>query len=490
MDCRTFPGRCGDSEVKQSTQSVAEVVQRSAEIEPVSVEYLEENESARLRHDAVERLRLVWRHRRLLWRVAVWGAVISSAIALLIPNRYESTTRLMPPEHSGSGMAMLAALAAKGASSAGLPAGLAGMGSEMLGGKSAGALFVDMVRARTVQDRVIDRFDLRKVYRDRYWEDARRDLSKRTSVAEDRKSGVITISVTDRDPNRAQKIAAAYVEELDRLVSQVSTSSARRERIFIEQRLKDVRHDLDAASQQFSEFASKNTLVELSSQTRATVQAAAELQGSLIAAESELQALEQIYTPNNVRVRSLRARVTELKNQLDKIGGSTGPATGIDDGNSSSDQMYPSIRKLPLLGVRWLDLYRETKIQEAVYEFLTQEYETAKIEEAKEIPTVKVLDVANVPERKSGPPRLILMVMGTLLSLTAGIVWVFGAASWHQMHPEDPRRALAGEVFATVRAKVPWVWPNGSGLRARVTKSHSEIQSDSKISENGDAGCV
>jgi uncharacterized protein involved in exopolysaccharide biosynthesis len=461
--------------VKQNRRSVAEVVEGS--IEPVSAEYSEENENGRLRHPSVERLRLVWENRRLLWRLAGWGLFLSTVIAFLIPNRYESTIRLMPPEQrSGSGMAMLAALATKGAISAGLPSGLGSMASEMLGGKTIGALFVDIVRARTVQDRLIDRFDLRKVYWDRYWQDARKDLTKHTNVTEDRKSGVITISVTDRDPYRAQKLAQAYVEELDRLVSEVSTSSARRERIFIEQRLKDVRHDLDAASQQFSEFASKNTLVELTSQTRATVEAAAELQGALIAAESELQGLEQIYTSNNVRVRSLRARVGELKNQLDKMGGSSAPATGISDVNSSSDQMYPSIRKLPLLGVRWLDLYREAKIQEAVYEFLTQEYETAKIEEAKEIPTVKVLDVANVPERKSSPPRLILIMMGTLLALTAGVSWVLGTATWQQIHPEDPRRVLAQEVFATVQAKVPWISQNGSGLRAKAKRFGERFQ--------------
>jgi uncharacterized protein involved in exopolysaccharide biosynthesis len=470
-------------EVKQNTQSVAEVTDHPREINSVGAEYLEASESSHL-HQGVERLRLIWEHGSLLWRFALWGLIGSTAIALLIPNRYESITRLMPPEqHSGSGMALVAALATKGASSAGLPASLGSLASEALGGKSAGALFIDMVRSRTVQDRLIGHFDLRKIYRDRYWEDARKDLGKHTSVTEDRKSGVITISVTDRDPHRAQQMAQAYVAELDHLVSEVSTSSARRERIFVEERLKDVRHDLDVASQQFSEFASKNTLVELNSQTRATVEAAAELQGSLIAAQSELRGLEQIYTSNNVRVKSLQARVAELKDQLNKMGGTSGD---ISDDPSHSDQMYPSIRKLPLLGVRWLDLYRETKIQEAVYEFLTQEHETAKIQEAKEIPTVKVLDVANVPERKSSPPRSLLVIIGTLLAFTAGIVWVLGTTTWRQIHPADPRRALAREVFATVQAKLPWISSNGSGPRVWNAK----VKSGSKISENGDAGSM
>ena len=122
------------------------------------------------------------------------------------------------------------------------------------------------------------------------------------------------------------------------------------------------------------------------------VEAAATLQGQLIAAESELQGLKQIYTDSNPRVRSLNARVDELKRQLDKLGGKGESMTEASD--QPGDSLYPSIRKLPLLGVTYADLYRRTMIQEAVLETLTKEYEIAKVQEAKEIPTVKVLDAA------------------------------------------------------------------------------------------------
>src|ERR1700758_2878874 len=115
--------------------------ERATDISSVTAAYLDENESAQVQHRGIERLRLIWEHRGLLWRVAMWGLAASIVIALLIPNRYESVTRLMPPEtRSGSGMALLAALATKGASSAGLPASVGSMAGEALGGKSAGAL--------------------------------------------------------------------------------------------------------------------------------------------------------------------------------------------------------------------------------------------------------------------------------------------------------------------------------------------------------------
>ena len=113
------------------------------------------------------------------------------------------------------------------------------------------------------------------------------------------------------------------------------------------------------------------------------VEAAATLQGQLIAAQSELEGLRQIYTDNNVRVRSVRARIGELKHELERLGGKGESATSISD--QPGDSMYPSIRKLPLLGVSYADLYRRTKIQEAVLETLTKEYELAKVQEVKEI---------------------------------------------------------------------------------------------------------
>src|ERR1700738_725469 len=169
-------------------------------------------------------------------------------------------------------------------------------------------------------------------------------------------------------------MAQAYASELDRLVAQVSTSSARRERIFLEGRLHEVKADLDVAAKRFSEFASKNTAIDIPAQGKAMMEAAASLQGQIIAAESELSGLQQIYADSNVRVRSLKARIHELNQQLEKIGGdAANPANG-------EGLMAPPIRKLPLLGITYADLHRQNKIEEPVFERLTQQYDMAKVE--------------------------------------------------------------------------------------------------------------
>src|SRR5580698_8274265 len=392
--------------------------------------------------DGFTYLRLLWEKRRLLSRVAAWALVLSAVVAFLIPNQYESSISIMPPDAMNGGGEMLAALAGKASPE------LAAMAGGLLGMRGSGALFVDLFRSRSVQDNVVDKLDLQKIYHSRYKQDARKRLDSRTDVNEDRKSGVISLTVTDQSPQRAHDIAEAYVAELNHLVSQVSTSSARRERVFIEQRLTAVKSDLEEAEKQFGAFASKNSALDIKEQTKAMVESAGVLQGQLIASESELQSLEQIYTNNNVRVRSLQARVDELKRQLQKLEGTDASLVlnGISDA-SRADEMYPPIRKLPLLGVEWADLYRRMKIQETVYELLNQQYELARIQEAKEIPAVNVVDPANVPERKSSPHRLVIILALTLLSMAGAASWMVGSARWERVDPEDPGKLLAESVW-------------------------------------------
>ena len=422
-----------------------------------------------LRAQAVRQLRVLWTERKFLGKAFLVGLVVGCLVAFLIPARYESTVQLMPPDNqSTSGTAMLAALTAKAGG-----ASLSGVAGDLLGVKSSGALFVGVLSSRTVEDRLIERFQLRKVYSVKLDEDARKKLASRTSINEDHKSGIIAITVTDRDPQRAAAIAEAYVEELNQLVAELSTSAAHRERVFLEERLGAVKRDLDDASQKFSQFASKNTAIDIKEQGHAMVEAAAKLQGEMIAAQSELKGLEQIYMPENVRVRSVQARISELQRQLEKLGGT---ATGepnranASSGSSSTDSLYPSIRELPLLGVAWGDLYRRTRIQEAVFETLTQQYELAKVQEAKETPSVKVLDVARVAERKSFPPRTAIAFAVAFLFFGAAILGVFLRVQWEQTDEKDPGKVFAHEVFQTVNARMPWATQNGSGLQTKTHK--------------------
>jgi capsule polysaccharide export protein KpsE/RkpR len=428
-----------------------------------------------------EQLRLFWGRRRFFFRAGAVGLLASTLVAFSIPKSYTSTTQLMPPDsQSTSGMAMMAAMGAK-------VGGLAGFAGDLLGLKSSGALFIGVLRSQTSQDRLIQQFDLRKVYGARLDMSARLRLDQNTSISEDKKSGIITISVTDHSPQRAAALASAYVDQLNSLVTELSTSSAHRERVFLEERLKVAKQDLDDASNQLAQFSSKNNTLDMQLEGKAMLDAAGTISGEMIAAQSQLEGLRQIYTDNNSRVRSLNARVVELRRQLEKLGGTQ--AKGADSGTAPVSQAadpaaaatkglpFPTIRSLPLLGAKYADYYRRTKIQETVYELLTEQYELAKVQEAKETPSVKVLDPAKVPEWKSFPPRLVIMFLGTFLVCAVSVVWVLGSARWEEFDPQDPRKVFAQEVAGVLKARMPWASRNGHAADSSEQRIEDELSS-------------
>jgi capsule polysaccharide export protein KpsE/RkpR len=392
----------------------------------------------------VENASLFWDYRRAFVRAAGIVFLLSMFVALLLPKEYVSGARIMPPEQGGNTAAMLAALVGK--SSAG---GLAGLAGSLLGAKNTSALFVALLHSGTVSGHLIDRFDLQRVYHKRYREDAGKRLSHLTKITEDPKSGVITIAVTDETRERARDLAQGYLDELNNLVAKVNTSSAHREREFIEQRLNTVQAELQRAQLELSDFSSKNTTIDIKEQTRATVDAGAKLEGQLIAGESELDSLRQIYGDQNVRVRAAQARNSIMQRELQRANGQSSADSDAKDIDATHP--YPALRQLPHLGVRWANLYRNVRIHETVFDLLSEEYETARIEEVKSIPTVGVIDVPGLPERKSGPHRTLIVLISTLLSIVMTAAFLLARRSWLEMTDEDPRRELGTRIGTTIR---------------------------------------
>jgi capsule polysaccharide export protein KpsE/RkpR len=404
----------------------------------------------------IAQLRLLWSARRFLVRTIGIGFLAATLLAFLLPKSYESTARLMPPDNQGGlGKMVSSALA----HTPGVDLG--SVVSGLMDTRGQSGLFMGVLRSRSVQDQLLDEFHLQAVYGKKMREDARKRLDSETEISEDRKSGIISIKVTDRSPQRAAAMAGEYVTALNRIVSQQSTSSAHRERIFLEQRLAAVREDLNSAEKDFSQFASNNEALDVSEQAKTTLEASAILQGQIIAAQSQLEGLKQIYADNNVRVRSSKARIAELQSQLEMLNGVSGKESSAGEKKATGNQ-YPSLRELPILGLPFAEKYRALKIQEAVYDTLSKQYELAKVQEAKELPTVKILDQPGVPEKKSFPPRLLIISCATLATACLGVLWVFAMTRWLELEQGSPLRMIAWKVFESP------LWPLPSAAREEI----------------------
>jgi capsule polysaccharide export protein KpsE/RkpR len=337
-----------------------------------------------------------------------------------------------------------------------------GMGLDaagLLGMKTPGAFYVEVLKSRSLQDRMIDRFDLKH----HYWKfsqwythdyfTTRKQLKSFTDIEEDKKSGVITVSVTDYKPEMAAQIANAYVEELNKAAADLNTGDAHRERVFLEGRLTEAKQDLDQASLALSQYSSKNTLMDPQTQGRAMVDAAAKVQGEIVATEAELKGLQQIYSDDNTRVRTLKARLGVLQGQMKSMQGKGAAASQAGEAASGS---FPSMSELPVLGYTYYDLYRQAKIRETVYEFLTQQYELAKVQEAKELPTVRVMDPAVKPERKSAPKRTMIVLLSVFGAWVLTALFVLWRSSWEQLPANDSLRLLGAEMADEGRRLTGW----------------------------------
>jgi capsule polysaccharide export protein KpsE/RkpR len=252
-------------------------------------------------------------------------------------------------------------------------------------------------------------------------------------------------------------------------VNRTNTSSAHQERLFIEKRLHGVQDDLQKAQQRLSEFSSTHSTVDIKEQTRAMVDAASRLQAQMIIEQSGLDSLRQTYGDGNVRVRSSQARIAVLQAEIVKMSGSSKAlpiettTPGADDTASShSNDLYPPLRQLPRLAVPWANLYREVQVQEAVYELLTQQYEMARIQEAKDVPVVSVIDAPGVPEKKSFPPRLLLALLLTVISVSVASVLILVQNHWLRVPANDPGKALVQEIGGNVRQRLMAMWPKGA----------------------------
>jgi capsule polysaccharide export protein KpsE/RkpR len=401
---------------------------------------------------------LLWRRRRVLARTVGVSFAFALALAFTMPKQYESSARIMPPSNSMGGAALLAALAGRASGSLG---SLGALASGFLGGGGNTSLFIELLRSGTVGAHLIDRFDLQHIYHKRYRVDTQKYLAHHTKIVDDKKSGVITLTVTDTDPARARDIAQGYLDELNRLVTSTNTSSAHQERIFIEKRMHGVQDDLQKAQQQLSEFSSTHSTVDIKEQARAMVDAASRLQAQLIVEQSGLDSLRQTYGDGNVRIRSAQARIAELQAQIAKMGGSSKALSADDNGRANADDaasrnenLYPPLRQLPRLAVPYANLYREVQVQEAVYELLTQQYELARIQEAKDVPVVSVIDAPGIPEKKSFPPRLLLSLLITAISAVVTSALILAKQQWLQVPVNDPRKALALEIGKSVQARL------------------------------------
>lgn len=352
--------------------------------------------------------RVLIKHQRLIGQIAGAAFVTSVIVSLFLPKIYASTASILPPQQEGSSLGL--GIASR------LPEGLGGLAAS-LGTKSPADVWMGILKSQTVRDALIHRFNLRQLYQAKTIEDARKALDQRVRVVKS-KEDIVLITVEDRSPQRAADIANAFVEELDRLNRRSVMTAGKRMRVFIEERLNEAKGDLVRTEEAVRTFQEHNRAVKIDEQSKAIFQAIGMVKGQLMAKEVELQTMLSYATPDHPQVGILQTQAEELKERLRELEeGKRKP-----DNPSPKDSFIPTA-KMPDLALQYARFLRDAKVQETLYGLLTQQYEIARIQEAKDSPTVQALDTAKAPEKAVKPNKRQIVLLSTLLA-TLGAVFL------------------------------------------------------------------
>ena len=395
--------------------------------------------------------RVIRKQRRMLIRLFCSAVLLAMVVSLLMPKVYESTASILPQIDSKEGLGGLGGLGSLLALSGSGGAGGAGALAQGLGITLPGMpatptdVFVAMLKSRIMADAVIKQFDLMKLYNDKTMQDARKDLESDTTIKVS-KEKVIKVTVEAKSPQLASDIANFYVANLDRLNRTLNVTKSGQNRVFIEKRLVETKTNLVKAEEALREFQTKNKAVHLEAQGRAAIEAAAMIQAQISATEVQLQVMEGYLTVDNPEVVRMRSGLGELKKQLALLEFGKG-----GKGQLPGDRMHPAFITVPSLAIEYARLFREVKVQETLYTMLTSQYEQAKIAEARDTPSVQVLDQGVPAEKKSRPRIGLNMVIAGVLALFLGIFLAFFLEYLERVK----RVSAARETSATLETSSP-----------------------------------
>ncbi len=358
---------------------------------------------------------LVVQKKRFVGLFVLCTAILASVVSFLLPVRYEAKVLLLPPTQDSAsiGSALLGQLGGSSGMGGAMSSLFALAGGGVL--KNPADMYVALLTSRTVEDSMIQRFDLRAEYHKKRMTDARKKLESRTTAAAGTKDGLIRLTVEDGDPKRAAQLANGYVEEFRKLFASLAITEASRRRLFFEEQLQQVKTNLSAAEEAMRKTQESTGVLQIDSQARALIESAAILRAQVVAKQVQVEAMRSFASEENPNLILAKQELAALESQLARL-------SGAQEGNGTDINL--SKGRVTEAGLEYLRRYRDLRYQETVYELLAKEFEVAKLDEAREGSIIQVVDSAVVPDKRSFPPRIWIVIGATVLSFFIASCWL------------------------------------------------------------------
>jgi capsule polysaccharide export protein KpsE/RkpR len=344
-------------------------------------------------------IRVAIKRRKLVGIAALTIVALGLSVALLLPSHYVAITVILPPQQGGSaGTAMMAQLSSLSA--------MAGAGASALGIKNPNDLQVSLLKSRTVEDAMVERFHLQTLYHTKHLSSARKLWEKNTFIDSGLKDGLIRLSVSDRDPRRAAEMANGWVEEYRRLTATLAVSEASGRRLFFERQVTDARENLARSEEELKQTEQRTGVIEMDGQAHAMIAAAAVLRAQVAAKQVEIQAMRQFAADENPDLERARQELSSLEAQL--------AAMDVAHDRRSGDLVAPQ-GKVSQAVLEYARALREVKYHETVVGLLMRLQEVARVDEERQGSQAQVIDAAVVPDHPTSLFR-IWIVLGVLLT--------------------------------------------------------------------------
>jgi len=350
---------------------------------------------------------IITQRKKLVGIVTAICVGIALILAFALPQEYTGTVIILPPQGNSSMSSMLASQLS------GMNGAVGGMASSMLGMKNINDMYVSMLKSRSVEDAVIQRYGLQSEYRKKYLVDTRKALESHTKIDGATKDGLIRLSFSDRDPNRAAEIANGYVDQFKNLSQHLAITEASQRRVVFENQLEKTKVDLENADEALKRTQLSTGMVQVDGQARAMIDSAARLRAQIVAKEVQIEAMRSYAGDENPALTQAQTELDGLRTQFNKLVGSKG--------GSSEDVFLPK-GAVPQAGLEYVRRLRDVRYYEAIFEVLAKQLELAKLDEAREGAFIQVVDPAMAPEKKSYPRRGLLALGGLAVGFTFGIM--------------------------------------------------------------------
>jgi tyrosine-protein kinase Etk/Wzc len=399
-------------------------------------------------------LLIITQRKRLVGIVTAICTGIALILAFALPQEYTATVIMLPPQGNSSMSSMLAGQLA------GMGNAVSGMATGMLGMKNVNDMYVAMLKSRSVEDAVIQRYGLQSEYRKTYLADTRKELEKHTKIDGSTKDGLIRLNFTDRNPARSAEIANGYMDQFRDLSQHLAITEASQRRVIFENQLEKTKVDLENADEDLKRTQLSTGMVQVDGQARAMIDSAARLRAQIVAKEVQIEAMRSYAGDENPALTQAQTELEGLRSQFNKMVGSKG---------GSADDVFLPKGAVPEAGLEYVRRLRDVKYYEAIFDVLAKQLELAKLDEAREGAFIQIVDPAVAPEQKSFPKRGMFLLAGLAVGFTFGVMLTLlqGGLVRMQHNPatKDKLDLLRRSLWSGSEAKQPQATEKVGSLR-------------------------